>query len=64
MTSIEPSPIKPIASPNSLRFLTDKQIDDFREAAVRVLENVGIQFPSERALRVIEAHGANVEFGT
>lgn len=57
-------PIEPIVTPYTLRFLDDQQLDDFQQATLNVLENVGVQFPSEKALAVFEEHGAMVDRAT
>ena len=59
--SAEQPIIKPITTPYQLKFLSDKQLDDFQEATLIVLEETGVQFPSEKALAVFEAHGAKVD---
>jgi trimethylamine--corrinoid protein Co-methyltransferase len=60
----ERPPIEPIRTPFSLRFLDDDQLDDLQEATYFVLENVGVQFPSEKALAVFAEHGAFVDQDT
>ena len=59
--SVERPPIEPIRTPYSLRFLDDDQLDDLQEATYFVLENVGVQFPSEKALAIFAEHGAFVD---
>lgn len=62
--SVQPSPIEPIVTPYTLRFLSDQQLDDLQEATLKVLEDVGVKFPSEKALNIFEEHGANVNWET
>jgi trimethylamine--corrinoid protein Co-methyltransferase len=53
--------LEPIKSDFRLNFLSDQQLDDFQEATLQVLEQTGVQFPSERALDVFTEHGAQVD---
>jgi trimethylamine:corrinoid methyltransferase-like protein len=50
--------IEPIRTPYKLRFLDDEQLDNLREATLHILENTGVQFPSEKALVIFAEHGA------
>jgi len=58
--SIEHPPIEPIKTARQLNFLDEKQLDNLQEATLSILENVGVQFPSEKALAVFAEHGADV----
>ncbi len=53
--------LEPIKSDYRLNFLSDQQLDDFQEATLRVLEETGVQFPSQRALDIFSEHGAHVD---
>lgn len=53
--------LEPILTSRTLRFLDDEQLDMLREATLSILEHTGVQFPSEKALAVFEAHGAGVD---
>ena len=55
-------PIQPITSAYKLRFLNDEQLDSLQESTLQVLENVGVQFPSDKALSIFAEHGADVDF--
>lgn len=55
------SPLEPICSAYRLQYLTDEQLERLQEAALDILENVGVKFPSEKALRVFAEHGARVD---
>jgi hypothetical protein len=46
----ERPPIEPIRTPYRLRLLDDAQLDNLREASLHILENTGVQFPSEKVL--------------
>jgi trimethylamine--corrinoid protein Co-methyltransferase len=59
--SSEPQAIKPIKTPYKLNFLDDQQLDKLQEATLRILEDTGVQFPSEKALAIFVEHGANVD---
>lgn len=54
-------PIEPIRTKYKVQFLSDEQLDKMQEATLHVLENTGVQFPSEKALKVFEEHGAVVD---
>ena len=57
----EPNAIEPVKTPYKLNFLDDQQLDSLQEATLSILENTGIQFPSEKALAIFVEHGANVD---
>jgi len=58
--SPEPNVIEPIKTPYKLNFLDDQQLDNLQEATLSILENTGVQFPSEKTLAIFAEHGANV----
>lgn len=60
----ERPPIEPIRTPYKLRFLDEEQLDNLREATLQILENTGVQFPSDKALEIFAEHGAEVDHGT
>jgi trimethylamine--corrinoid protein Co-methyltransferase len=53
--------IKPIRAWFHLEVLSEEQLAAIKSATLHVLEQVGVQFPSERALRVFAEHGATVD---
>ena len=59
--STERQPLEPLRSSRRVRFLADRQLDELRAATLRILEEVGVKFTSERALAVFEEHGASVD---
>ncbi len=61
---IERPPIEPIRTQFKVQFLSNEQLDRMQDATLRVLENTGVQFPSEKALSVFEEHGASVDRDT
>jgi trimethylamine---corrinoid protein Co-methyltransferase len=56
--------LEPLRSAYRLQYLTDEQLDKLQEATLDILENVGVKFPSEKALNVFLEHGANVDKAT
>ncbi len=56
------TPIRPIVDPKlTLGILDEEAVRRIHEATLEVIETVGVKFPSERALDVWEAAGANVD---
>ena len=53
--------LEPLRSAYRLQYLTDEQLDKLQEATLDILENIGVKFPSEKALKVFSDHGANVD---
>ena len=61
----DPTPdIKPITPQFHLRILSDEQLDQLQEAALEILQDVGVHCPSEKALAIYAEHGAQVDFET
>ena len=56
LMSSEHPPIEPIKTAQKINFLDEKQLENLQEATLTVLENVGVQFPSEKALAVFAEH--------
>ena len=63
MNTDHPS-IEPIRTPYKLRFLDDEQLDNLREATLQILENIGVKFPSKKAVKIFAEHGAEVDHDT
>ena len=55
-------PIEPIRTTRNLSFLDEKQLKDLQEATLQILENTGVQFPTEKALKIFAEHGAEVDW--
>ena len=54
--------IKTISDPKlKLEVLTKEEVQKIHEATLHIIENVGVRFPSKRALEIWEAHGADVD---
>jgi trimethylamine--corrinoid protein Co-methyltransferase len=57
-----PRPIKSITNPKlSLNILTPQEVQRIHEATLDVIENVGVRFPSARALDIWQSYGASVD---
>jgi trimethylamine--corrinoid protein Co-methyltransferase len=55
--------IKSITNPKlSLNVLTPAEVQKIHEATLNIIENVGVRFPSKRALEIWAANGATVDF--
>jgi trimethylamine--corrinoid protein Co-methyltransferase len=60
-----PGKIKSISNPRlSLNLLTPQDIDRLHAATLEIIEQVGVRFPSEKALAIWESHGAQVDRAT
>ncbi|MFC2029963.1 trimethylamine methyltransferase family protein [Chloroflexota bacterium] len=59
--SLERPAIEPIRTTFRMQVLTDEQLDRMQEATLQILEDVGIMFPSEKALAIFADHGAQVD---
>jgi len=54
--------IKSISNPKlKLEVLTTEEVKKIHEATLWIIENVGVRFPSKRALEIWEANGARVD---
>ncbi|MFH1186073.1 MAG: trimethylamine methyltransferase family protein, partial [Chloroflexota bacterium] len=54
--------IKSITNPKlRLEILTPVEVKRIHDATLHIIENVGIRFPSQKALEIWEAHGASVD---
>jgi trimethylamine--corrinoid protein Co-methyltransferase len=56
--------IQPVKSKLKISILDDKEIAQINQNARAVLEEVGVLFPSDKALKIFADTGANVEFET
>ena len=63
VASVTP-PLEPIRSKHRVQFLDDEQLDRLQDATLRILEDVGVRFPSDRALEILSGHGASVDKAT
>ena len=54
--------IKSITNPKlSLNILTPAEVQKIHDATLNIIENVGVRFPSKRALEIWVANGATVD---
>ncbi len=58
---VERPAIEPIRTDFRVQFLSDEQLDQIQEATLQILEDVGVKFPSEKALAIFDDHGAHVD---
>ncbi|HSF79744.1 MAG TPA: trimethylamine methyltransferase family protein, partial [Anaerolineales bacterium] len=59
------NPIKSISDPKlSLNIISQEDIHKIHTATLDVIENVGVRFPSKKALDIFTAHGADVDWNT
>jgi trimethylamine--corrinoid protein Co-methyltransferase len=56
--------IEPIQANIDLKVLDVKQLDQIKSATLHILENVGVRFPSDRALDIFSERGAIVDKST
>lgn len=56
--------IEPMRTSRKLSFLDGQQLKDLQEATLQILENTGVQFPSDKALDIFAEHGAIVDRDT
>jgi trimethylamine--corrinoid protein Co-methyltransferase len=52
--------IIPIKSPLKPKLFTDNELTTLKESTLRLLDEVGVHFPSERSLKIFSEHGARV----
>ena len=56
--------IIPFTSPFKSELLTQAQLETIKSGTLRLLDEVGVHFPSRRALEIFDAHGARVDWKT
>jgi len=62
--SVEQPAIEPIRTNYKVQFLSNEQLDQMQEATLQIMEDVGVKFPSEKALALFADHGAQVDHKT
>jgi trimethylamine--corrinoid protein Co-methyltransferase len=60
MHSMTPD-IVPIKSPLKPELLTEAELESLKHGTLRLLDEVGVQFPSDRCLKILSEHGARVD---
>jgi trimethylamine:corrinoid methyltransferase-like protein len=58
-----PASIQPMKSKLRLSIIDDDDIHNIDQAALTILEEIGIRMPSEKALKIMADAGAMVDFG-
>jgi trimethylamine--corrinoid protein Co-methyltransferase len=58
---VERPALEPLKSDFTFRHLSDQQLDQLQSATLRILEDVGVRFPSEQAMTILGDHGAQVD---
>jgi trimethylamine--corrinoid protein Co-methyltransferase len=56
--------IQPIQSHLKMALLSQNELDRIKSGTLQILQDVGVHFPSEKALSVFATHGAEVDEGT
>jgi trimethylamine:corrinoid methyltransferase-like protein len=56
------SKIEPIEPKFHLDVLTPEQLSSIKSATLQIMEQVGVRFPSDKALHVFAEHGALVDW--
>ena len=56
--------LEPLRSAYRLQYLSNEQLIKLQDATLNILENIGVKFPSPRALKVFAEHGAQVDMQT
>jgi trimethylamine--corrinoid protein Co-methyltransferase len=64
IVSVDRPAIEPIGSAFRVEFQSEERLDQLQEATLQILEEVGVRFPSEKALAVFADHGAAVDHST
>lgn len=60
--AVQRPPIEPLVPSFRVEYLTPEQLDQIQQATLTILQNVGVRFPSEKALAIFAEHGANVDW--
>lgn len=56
--------ITPIRSAYRCQFVSDDQLETLQGSTLKILDQVGVRFPSEKALAIFADHGARVDWET
>jgi len=56
--------IIPFSSPHRAEVLTESELERVKAGTLRLLDEVGVHFPSQRALEIFADHGAKVDWET
>jgi trimethylamine--corrinoid protein Co-methyltransferase len=61
VAQLERQPVEPLRPVFAHAFHSAEQLDVLKQATLDVLQDVGVRFPSDKALRVLAEHGALVD---
>ena len=65
MTTYSKTPdIIPVTSPHKLEVLSESELKTIQNGTMQILDEVGIHFPSKKALKIFDDHGAKVDWDT
>jgi trimethylamine--corrinoid protein Co-methyltransferase len=59
--SVERPPVQPLRSAVTFRYLSTEELDQLQAATLQIMAEVGVKFPSEKALAVFSDCGAQVD---
>lgn len=62
--SISRPAVEPMRPAITVRFQSEERLEQLQGATLQILEEVGVRFPSQRALAVFADHGAQVDHDT
>jgi len=60
--SVERPAVQPLRSEVTFQYLSNEELDQLQVATLSILEEVGVKFPSEKALAIFGDHGARVDY--
>jgi len=58
---LERQPLEPLRPDFSFAYHSSAELDRLKQATLDILENVGVRFPSDKALRVLAEHGVLID---
>ncbi len=58
---VERPAVQPLRSEVTFQYLSTEELDQLQVATLTILEEVGVKFPSEKALAIFADHGAQVD---
>jgi trimethylamine--corrinoid protein Co-methyltransferase len=59
--SPERTPLEPLRTSYRLPYLNEQQLVQLQTATLKILEQTGVRFPSQKALKILSDHGAVVD---
>jgi trimethylamine--corrinoid protein Co-methyltransferase len=60
--SVERPAVQPLRSEVTFQYLSNEELDRLQAATLAILEEIGVRFPSEKALAIFADHGAQVDY--